>query len=100
MWKSLIGVYTWEHPGGSFEVVLRPNTVFYCPSYPANAKWFDIGDKVEIDWRNYGAYILNKCEAENEFEGSVVGNPSKWRKMKFLRPFNELETTLLVCEIY
>ena len=30
-----------------------------------------------------------------EFRGSVLGDVSKWRTLKFLRPFNPLETAVL-----
>ena len=35
-------------------------------------------------------YLLFK-----EFRGSVLGDVSKWRTLKFLRPFNPLETAVL-----
>lgn len=91
------GVYTWEHPGGKFEVCLRPNFVFYCQSFPAAAVWSFQDNKLTVDWKNYGKYelILNDSDV---LEGSVVGISTKWRKMSFLRPLSDAEAILFVSE--
>ena len=31
--------YGFQHPGGEFEVCLRPGGVFYAPQFPANSRW-------------------------------------------------------------
>ena len=88
------GVYSWKHPSGEFNVHLRNNGVFYCKDYPAAAKWMENDSKLQIDWKNYGSYELMKT-SEIELEGSVVGQPSKWRKMSFQRPFTEMENLIM-----
>jgi len=94
----LVGVYTWEHPGGKFEVCLRANFVFYCQAFPAQGSWnFVEGNKLIINWKNYGNYELT-LGANSGFEGSVVGIPAKWRKMTFLRPLSNAETVLLASQ--
>ena len=39
-------------------------------------------------------YELNKV-ADGQFEGFLSGQPSKWRKMSFVRPFSEFENLLM-----
>lgn len=93
-----VGVYTWEHPGGKFEVCLRPNFVFYCQSFPAAATWSFQDNNLTVNWKNYGNYELTL--GASGFEGSVVGIPAKWRKMTLLRPLSDAETALLVSFSY
>ena len=39
-------------------------------------------------------YELNKV-SEGQYEGSVLGQPTKWRKAAFVRPFTEIENLLM-----
>lgn len=93
MESSVAGVYSWEYANGRFDVALRPNSVFYCPKYPAGASWSFVDGALCIDWKNYGKYELMKTETG--FEGSAVGKPANWRKMTYSRPFTDIETLLM-----
>jgi hypothetical protein len=92
------GEYSWTYGGGQFAVCLRPSGVFYCSEYPAVATWEAITDegvqKLLINWKNFGKYEL-KVTAEGVLEGWQVGKPNNWRKMQFLRPFNDVETLMM-----
>ena len=120
--SDLCGVYTWTYSGGSFPVELRSDGNFFCKSYPSSAKWELQGNTLKIDWKKYGKYELqvnspsgqhslpsfnqNPCtnqraavsqikdSAARTMEGSVVGNPSSWRKAEFSRPFTPVESCL------
>ena len=73
---------------------LRPLNVFYCPQYAASkSSWTENDGTLSIEWGRYGSYDLTVKE-DNSLEGSVRGDPSKWRKMAFLRPFSAEETLL------
>jgi hypothetical protein len=92
------GIYSWTYGGGQFTVCLRPSGVFYCSEYPAVATWEGITDegdqKLLINWKNFGKYEL-KVISEGVLEGYQVGKPNNWRKMQFLRPFNDVETLMI-----
>ena len=93
------GVYSWSHAGGSFPVCLRPSGVFYCAQYASAAKW-DLqsgpneSKKVSIDWKNYGHYELNVV-GDGLLEGSQKGKLNNWRRMTFIRAFNEHEVLMM-----
>lgn len=96
---ALPGIYTWAYGGGSFPVCLRQSGVFYCAQYSSAAKWNlatnpDHSSKLSIDWKNYGQYELKQV-GEGQFEGSQTGKPNNWRKMAFLRPFNDHEMLMM-----
>jgi len=92
--SNIFGVYDWSYAGGSFQVALRPNGTFYCEKYPAQAKWQVVDNKLQVDWKNFGQYEF-VIGSSSVIEGSLVGNPSNWRKMSFARAFTETETALL-----
>ena len=73
---------------------LRPSGVFYCMQYSSSSKWEATSSGITIDWKNYGQYELNIAGA-NELVGCQKGKPANWRKMNFLRPFNECETAMM-----
>lgn len=88
------GIYEWSYAGGAFLVQLRPNGTFYCEKYQAQSYWQVVENKIYVDWKNYGQYefvITNP----SLIEGCVRGDASKWRKMRFVRGFNDLETALI-----
>ena len=93
---DLEGVYDFAHPGGTFDVHLRPGGRFFAPLFQARASWSLAEDqRLLIDFQKYGRYELTRLEGSAEFEGSAVGDPSNWRKMKRRRPFSEAEAKLL-----
>ena len=96
--NSLFGVYKWEYASGAFDVALRPNAVFHCPQYSSSSTWSLDNNKLSINWKNYGSYELIKSKDESSivFDGSVKDQPTKWRKMTFIRPFNDVESLFLV----
>lgn len=99
------GWYSFEHPGGAFEVCLRPGGVFYAPDFPSNSRWCAMGEtKVGIAWGKYGNYELTIVgePARREFAGSAVPpspgdapGPNDWRKMRLVRPLSPAENRLL-----
>lgn len=92
--SNLYGVYELSYAGGSFSVALRPNGTFYCAQYAAQATWQVVDSKLSVDWKNYGQYEFVVGNS-TIFEGSVKGDASKWRKLTFIRAFNETESALL-----
>ena len=82
------GYYEWIYAGGKFQVILRPNNVFYCDIYQANAKWQldPTSNKLIIDWKNYGIYEFDVQNA-SELTGNAIGNPVNWRKMRFIKVY-------------
>jgi hypothetical protein len=94
---SIFGVYTWTYAGGSFEVSLRPNSVFYCETFPSAASFTasDEGRSLSVDWKKYGKYNFRRSpENPAVFEGSVEGNEENWRKMELKAPFSAMEIAL------
>lgn len=91
---GLSGVYKWLYAGGSFTVCLRPSGVFYCKEYSSSAQWVVSPSGISIDWKNYGQYELN-IVGSGQLEGSIKGKPASWRKMSFLRPFDECENLMM-----
>lgn len=99
------GWYTFEHPGGAFEVCLRPGGVFYAPDFPCNSRWCAMGEKkIGVAWGKYGNYELNVVgdPANRELAGSAVPpapgdapGPNDWRRMKAARPLSPAEARLL-----
>merc|ERR1719502_1976289 len=85
---KLIGIYDFQHPGGNFEVHLRPDGKFFAPKFQARASWNCTESGVlSIEWGKFGQYMLElKDPATRYFEGSAVGKPESWRKMKLKRP--------------
>ena len=107
--QQLLGWYEFTHPSGAFEVCLRPGGTFWCPKFQANAKWAVTPEAVlQISWANYGNYELTTTSSDHlsspelhplleniEFAGSLVGNPSDWRKMRKVRPLATTELAIL-----
>ncbi len=89
------GVYEWTYSSGKFIVALRPNGTFYCEKYSAQATWTVTDSKLYVDWKNYGQYDFTLTAAVDTIDGHVHGDASKWRKMTFLRDFNETESAIL-----
>lgn len=89
------GVYNFSHPSGSFEVALRPNGTFYCAKFPAQATWQAVGNKIYVDFANYGQYEFHIGADTSVIEGHARGDVSKWRKMIFARDFTESEMAIL-----
>lgn len=102
----MVGVYKFDHAGGSFEVHLRSKSRFFCPTFQAKATWYaNDQDMVMIDWGKFGSYemALVKVDDPNdpkvlEFEGSVTGKPENWRKMQLKRRFSKAEEALFDSE--
>ena len=94
---SVCGVYAFTWHGGSFEVELRPTGEFWCRRFPADARWqLDPTDanKLTIQWRQFGDYLLDYKQEEQLFRGSVIGKPDAWRTAQLLRPFTPQEELL------
>jgi len=102
----MVGVYNFEHAGGSFEVHLRTQSRFFCPKFQAKASWYvNEQDVVFIDWGKYGTYELTLVKVDDptdpkvlEFTGSATGKPESWRKMQLKRRFSPAEQALFDSE--
>jgi hypothetical protein len=90
------GIYKWEYAGGSFPVDLRPQSVFSCPSFPVGGStWSATPDgKIAVDFKKYGQYEFSTV-GEGLWEGSVVGAPTNWRKLQYLRAHSAAEVAVL-----
>jgi hypothetical protein len=96
--KDFMGVYTFEHAGGSFDVHLRSQERFFAPKFQAKATWHMNLEMtvINIDWGKFGKYELTMTDAGTKaFSGSAVGKPESWRKMHLKRPFTEAELKLM-----
>ena len=94
---KLIGIYTFEHPGGSFDVHLRSKGRFFAPRFQARATWncTEAGE-LFIDWGKYGQYKLDIVDpATRAFSGAAVGKPESWRKMVRRREFSVAEQAIM-----
>jgi hypothetical protein len=92
------GIYRWLYKSGQFEVAFRPQGVFYCSKYPGEASWqIDHGNKLLVNWKSYGVYefSLSSSTPSASIDGFAQGTPSNWRKLEFLRDFNQTERLLL-----
>ena len=80
---QFLGVYSFEHPGGVFDVHLRPFTKFFAPNFHEKASWAFTSSKLLIEWGKYGQYVLDVDMAAQtpSFSGSAQGDPSNWRKV-------------------
>lgn len=69
--------------------------VFFKRCSLAAATWsYDAASGVvNVDWKKYGNYQLTRT-GSGSLEGSVAGNPSKWRKMDLVRAFTPAELLL------
>jgi len=81
--------WDFEWSGGSFPVKFKADGFnhFQCDDFPAHAHWSVDGDKLRINWAEFGNYdmVLN-AEAKSMTGCSVGGNPeTDWRKAKLLR---------------
>jgi len=95
---DLEGVYDFAHPGGVFDVHLRPGGRFFAPQFQARASWNLEGQRLLVDFAKFGRYEFTRVgelEGSADFEGSAVGDPSNWRKMKRRRKFSVAEAKLL-----
>jgi len=89
------GNYLFQYAGGSFPVALRPSGVFYCPSFPANAK-YEVGSDgtLLVDWgAKFGKYTFTA--SSDGWDGCKLGEPQNWRKMQPLSPFTAEESLLM-----
>lgn len=99
---SHVGHYVFSYAGGSFPVALRPSGVFYCPQFPAQAKYVVVdGSNLQIDWANFGKYTLQLEGGGGgggdapSWSGSKVDDASSWRKMTYSGPFSAEEALLM-----
>jgi hypothetical protein len=96
--SDLLGVYTFQHAGGEFDVHLRSQERFFAPEFQARASWHTNleGDTINIDWGKFGKYEMKLTDKETRaFSGSLVGKPESWRKMFRRRQFTVAEEKLM-----
>lgn len=87
--------WDFAYDGGSFKVQFKADGFnhFRCPSYPAHSHWSLLPTgNLFVDWGQYGKYELTCDPASKTMQGSVVGDPSQWRKATFLQNINPTDT--------
>ena len=73
--KRYEGIYDFTHPGGTFDVQLRPEGNFFAPQFQARATWDLTEDNhLIIDWKRFGKYQLSLVESELMMNGLNCGN--------------------------
>ena len=84
------------HEGGQFPVSFRPFGVLHCPDFPSSSSYAYAVDPtsqgivVRINFGKYGEYELRSSNSSGlHFQGGLVQSPDKWRRMEFIRDFNE-----------
>lgn len=91
-----LGYYNFSWSGGTFEVQLRANGIFYCAKHPCDAKWgYNVESQtLDIDWGKFGQYVL--VVKGDELVGSVRGSQDEkdWRKASLKRAFTQQEELL------
>merc|ERR1711924_3293 len=76
------------YDGGNFNVQFKADGFnhFKCVKYPAHSHWSVTGEsEIFVDWAKFGQYELRVDAAAKAMEGSVKGQPDKWRKTNFIR---------------
>ena len=82
---KLYGVYEFEHPGGVFDVHLRPMGKFFAPKFQAAKTTWTCTEagELSIEFAKYGQYKLEITDpATRSFAGSAIGKPESWRKVR------------------
>jgi hypothetical protein len=64
---------------------------FVCPQFPAHSHWSQDGAKVTINWDKYGVYEMVLDVASGTMTGSKRGDPTNWRRARFLRALGAAE---------
>lgn len=81
--------WDFEWSGGSFPVKFKADGYnhFQCDDHPAHAHWSLDGDKLKINWAQYGNFELDVDPSEKTMNGGAVGASieTDWRKAKFVR---------------
>eukprot|EP01039_Chlorochromonas_danica_P020094 gene20094-24462_t len=90
-----LGVYRWTFKNGAFNVCFRPQGVFFCSQYPANASWTVTADALVVDWKKDGTYEFPLKADLTTLDGYTTGKPENWRKLEFIREFTAGERLLL-----
>mmetsp|Transcript_129272 Transcript_129272/g.306751 ORF Transcript_129272/g.306751 Transcript_129272/m.306751 type:complete len:204 (+) Transcript_129272:38-649(+) len=93
--------WDFEWSGGKFPVKFKGDGYnhFQCDDFPAHAHWSLDGDKLKINWAEFGNYEMTVDASKSAMDGGQVGgDPSKdWRKASWLRKL-VTETSAVVCE--
>merc|ERR1711957_145900 len=78
--------WDFEWSGGSFPVSFKADGYnhFKCEDFPAHAHWSLNGDKLRINWAEYGTYDMVVDAASRTMSGCAVGGDpaTDWRKGK------------------
>ena len=83
--------WKFEYAGGSFGIQFKADGYnhFNCPTYPAHSHYaldtHESGKMIEIDWGQYGRYVLAINPETKTMEGSTKGKPEDWRKAVYVR---------------
>jgi len=90
-----------EWSGGHFPVQFKVDGYnhFKCDDFPAHAHWSLDGDKLRINWGEYGSYDLVVDAEAKTMDGCAVGGDPKtdWRKGKLNRNLID-QHTIEQCE--
>lgn len=92
-----LGLYRWSYQGGDFNVAFRPQGIFFCQKFPADAEWRVTPDSstLQVDWKKFGVYEFPIASGGDSYEGSAARSPENWRKIDFIREFTYAEKVLL-----
>mmetsp|Transcript_52492 Transcript_52492/g.125430 ORF Transcript_52492/g.125430 Transcript_52492/m.125430 type:complete len:204 (-) Transcript_52492:96-707(-) len=86
--------WDFQWSGGSFPVQFKADGYnhFKCQDFPAHAHWSLDGDKLKINWAEYGNYELTIDGASKTMSGCAVGgNPeTDWRKAKLEKNLTDI----------
>jgi hypothetical protein len=94
--------YSFIHDRGAFPVCFRPYGVFIAPDYPTSSS-YSYGHNphtnqidIQIEFGKFGKYAFSSVDGNpGHFAGSVLNEPSNWRKLEFLSDFTAGITSFL-----
>jgi hypothetical protein len=96
---DVVGWYSLQWKGGSFEICLRPVGRFFCPKFQAQASWKLEGNTIKVDWQKFGNYEFTIDPETKHMEGFALPenkeDANNWRKADFLRPLSDAEAALI-----
>ena len=90
----VVGWYKFQWSGGEFAVCFRPGGKFYCAAYQALATWTAEGNRISIDFKEYGEYEMTYDPVTRTMEGCTAGLPRDWRKAVFVKSLSPVEVLL------
>jgi len=77
--------FIWEK--GAFEIEFRTDGFnhFVCKQYPAHSHWKIVDDVINVNWGQFGEYVLTLNPTTGELSGHKKDQPSNWRRATLIR---------------